>query len=119
MNPVEEVTMKNVRLMFTVGCILLLISCGNKAPEIKNPAIVGKWEGNNQTFEMYPDGKISLTDMTTRDMSKGGYTFIDENTIRITFKSSKPQFYTITLSGDTLVVDSVNADHFAEYKRVS
>ena len=118
MNPIEEVTMKYVRLLFAVGCVLVLISCGNKDPEIKNPAIVGKWEGNNQTIEMYPDGKISLTDMTTRDISKGWYTFIDENTIRITFKSSKPQFYEITLSGDTLVVDSVNADHSAEYKRV-
>ena len=109
--------MKYVRLLFAMGCILLLISCGTKNSEIKNPAIFGKWEGNNQTIEIFPDGKISLTDMTTQDISKGLYALPDENTIRITFKGSKPCFYEIVISGDTLIVDSVNADHYAEYKR--
>ena len=111
--------MKNVRLMFSVGCMLILISCGNKAPDIKNPAIVGMWEGNNQAFEMYPDGKISFTDTATRDISKGWYTFIDEKTIRITLNGGNPQVFKISISGDTLMVDSVSANDSAEYKRVN
>ncbi len=106
-------------LLAAVFSAALLASCKEKPFELKNPAVVGKWEGIGQTAELFRDGKISLGTDWQSKQSNGRYEFIDEDTIRVRFKSSKPQEYNITLTGDNLQVTRADGTTVGEFKRVS
>ena len=109
-----------------VSCMLLvaalsmtmLTSCKKKPFELKNPAVVGKWEGIGQTAELFQDGKITLGTDWKSKQSTGNYEFIDEDTIRVRFKSSRPQDYNISLTGDNLKVTRIDGTPVGEFKRV-
>ncbi len=119
--------MTGYRLLSAVPCMLLaaalaiatLTSCKEKPFELKNPALVGTWETIGQTAELFQDGKITLsTDWKTKQAT-GRYEFMDEDTIRVRFKSAKPQEYNIALTGDTLKVTRADGTLFGEFKRVA
>jgi hypothetical protein len=106
-------------LLAAVFSTVLLASCKEKPFELKNPAVVGKWEGIGQTAELFRDGKITLGTDWQSKQSNGRYEFIDEDTIRVRFKSSKPQEYTIALTGDNLKVTRADGTLVGEFKRVN
>ena len=88
------------------------------AAEIKNPAILGKWEDAAQVIHFSADGKVSLTEKLTQTLSTGSFRFIDENRLRVSFGGSTKD-YEVSVSGDKLLVDSVNGNFAAEYTKLS
>jgi hypothetical protein len=119
--------MTRLRSLCAVSCMLLaavlstamLTACKKKPFELKNPAAVGKWEGVGQTAELFRDGKITLVADGKSKQSKGSYEFIDEDTIRVRFKSSKLQNYNISLTGDNLKITRADGTPVGEFKRVN
>ena len=119
--------MTRLRLLCAVSCLLLaavlstamLTACKKKPFELKNPAVVGKWEGVGQTAELLRDGKITLGTDWKSKQSTGSYEFADEDTIRVRFESSRPQDYTISLTGNVLKVTRADGTLVGEYKRVN
>jgi len=119
--------MMRFRSLCAVSCMLvvalfftaMLISCTKKAFEIKNPEVLGKWEGGGQTVELFRDGKVTLGTDWKSKQSTGSYEFIDDDTIRVRFKSSRPQDYNFSLSGDSLMVTRADGKLVGEYKRVN
>ena len=112
------ITMNTLRLLTAVCSFLMIISCGGKAAEIKNPAILGKWEDAAQVISFSADGKVCLTEKTNQALSTGSFIFIDENRLRVSFGGSTKD-YEFSVSGDTLLVDSVNGNFAAEYTKLS
>jgi len=106
-------------LVFAVCCTFMLISCRKKAPEIKNPAILGKWEGDTQTVEMFEDGKVILTDKIKKKRTNGSYEFIDDDTIRVKLRGLKAKEFKVSISQDKIIVTRTDGVFFAEYKRAN
>ena len=104
-------------LVFAVGCIFMLISCRKKTPEIKNPAILGKWKGDTHTVEMFKDGKVILTDKIKKKQATGSYKFIDDDIVRVKIKGSKPKEFKVSISQDKIIVIRADGVFVAEYKR--
>jgi len=97
----------------------LLTSCKKKPFELKNPAVVGKWKGAGQTVELFRDGKITLVVDGKSKQSAGSYSFIDEDTIRVRLKGSRPRDYGLSLTGDILKITRTDGTLIGEFKRVS
>jgi|GEM_PF-2543951 len=122
----EVMRMTRYRSSGAVSCMLLaallsaalLASCKEKPFELKNPAVVGKWEGIGQTAELFPDGKITLGADWQSKQSTGRYDFVDEDTIRVRFKSSRPQEYNFALAGDNLKVTRADGTLVGDFTRV-
>ena len=91
-------------LMTALPAFILPSACRGKPPEIKNPEILGAWQDGGQTVELFKGGQISLGTNWGTQQATGTYEFIDDDTIKVRFKSSMPQDYTFSLSGDTLIV---------------
>ena len=108
--------MSTLRLLTAVCSFLVIISCGERTIEIKNPAVLGKWENETQAVTLSADGKVKLTDKTAQTTTTGSFRFINENRLRVTFKSATDD-YKLSLSGDTLRIERVNGGFNAEYKR--
>jgi hypothetical protein len=119
--------MTRLRSLCAVSCMLLaavlstamLTACKKKPFELKNPAAVGKWEGVGQTAELFRDGKITLVADGKSKQSKGSYEFIDEDTIRVRFKGSRPRDYSIALTGEVLKITRTDGTLVGEFKRVN
>ena len=119
--------MRRFPLLCAVSCMLLasvlstamLTACKKKPFELKNPAVVGKWEGVGQTAELFRDGKITLVADGKSKQSAGSYEFIDEDTIRVRLKGSRPRDYSISLTGDILKITRTDGTLVGEFKRVS
>ncbi len=119
--------MRRFRLLCAVSCMLLvallsaalLASCKKKPFELKNPALVGKWKGVGQTVELFRDGKITLVADGKSKQSAGSYEFIDEDTIRVRFKGSRPRDYSIALTGEVLKITRTDGTLVGEFKRVN
>ena len=109
--------MMTSRSLFAVCCIFMLISCRKKTPEIKNPAILGKWKGDTHTVEMFKDGKVILTDKIKKERATGSYEFIDDDIVRVKLKGSKPKEFKVSISQDKIIVTRADGVFFAEYKR--
>ncbi len=93
-------------------------ACKGKPPEIKNPESLGAWQDGDQTVELFTDGRITLgTDWGTQPAT-GKYEVVDDDTIKVTFKGSKSQDYTFSLSGDNMIVTRTDGTLAGEYKRV-
>jgi hypothetical protein len=105
-------------LMVAVLAFSLPVACKENPPDIKNPEILGAWQGAGQTVELFKDGKIVLRTNWGTQQATGTYKFIDDDTIKVKFKSSPPQDYTFSLSGDTLIVTRTDGTLIGEYKRV-
>jgi hypothetical protein len=95
----------------------MLISCRKKTPEIKNPAILGKWKGDTHTVEMFKDGKVILTDKIKKEQATGSYEFIDDDTVRVKLKGSKQKEFKVSISQDKIIVTRADGVFVAEYKR--
>jgi hypothetical protein len=80
--------------------------------------MLGAWQDGGQTVELFKDGKITLGTNWGTQQATGKYEFIDDDTIKVTFKSSMPQDYTFSLSGDNLIVTRTDGTLIGEYKRV-
>lgn len=106
--------------MLTVALLAfsLPVACKEKPPEIKNPEILGVWQDGGQTVDLFQDGKITLGTNWGTQQATGTYEFIDDDTIKVKFKSSPPQDYTFSLSGDTLIVTRTDGTLIGEYKRI-
>ena len=104
-------------LVFAVCCIFMLVSCRKKTPAIINPAILGKWEGDTQTVEMFEDGKVILTDKIKKEQATGSYEFIDDDIVRVKIKGSKPKEFKVSISQDKITVTRADGVFVAEYKR--
>jgi hypothetical protein len=119
--------MRRFPLLCAVSCLFLVVllsaallaSCKKKPFELKNPALVGTWKGAGQTVEFFRDGKITQVADGKSKQSTGSYEFIDEDTIRVRFKSSRPQKYNISLTGDNLKVTRVDGTPVGEFKRIN
>jgi len=107
-----------VFLVFLLSAALLA-SCKKKPFELKNPALVGKWKGAGQTVELFRDGKITLVADVKSKQSAGSYEFIDEDTIRVRLKGSRPRDYSISLTGDVLKITRTDGTLVGEFKRVN
>ncbi len=105
-------------LMMALPAFILPAACRGKPPELKNPEILGAWQDGGQTVELFKDGQISLGTNWGTQQATGTYEFIDDDTIKVTFKSSMPQDYTFSLSGDTLIVTRTDGTLIGEYKRI-
>jgi len=105
-------------LMMSVPAFILPVACRGKPPEMKNPEVLGAWQDGGQTVELFKDGKITLGTNWETKQATGKYEFIDDDTIKVTFKSSMPQDYTFSLSGDTLIVTRTDGTLIGEYKRI-
>lgn len=105
-------------LMMAVPAIILPAACRGKPPAIKNPEVLGAWQGGGQTVELFKDGKITLGTNWGTKQATGKYEFIDEDTITVKFKSSSPQDYNVSLSGDNLLVTRADGTLIGEYKRI-
>jgi len=97
----------------------LLTSCKKKPFELKNPALVGTWKGAGQTVELFRDGKITLVADGKSKQSAGSYEFIDEDTIRVRLKGSRPRDYSISLTGDILKITRTDGTLVGEFQKVS
>ena len=71
-----------------------------------------------QTAELFPDGKITLGADWQSKQSTGRYDFVDEDTIRVRFKSSRPQEYNFALAGDNLKVTRADGTLVGDFTRV-
>lgn len=105
-------------LMVAVPALSLPVACKEKPPEIKNREILGAWQDGGQTVELFQDGKMTLGTNWGTQQATGTYEFIDDDTIKVTFKSSMPQDYTFSLSGDTLIVTRTDGTLIGKYKRI-
>ncbi len=118
--------MTSNRLCTNVFCMLLLavlacavpVACREKPPEIKNPEILGAWQGGSQMVVLFRDGTITLATNWNIKGATGKYEFIDDDTITVQFKGSLPQDYNVSLSGDNLLVTRTDGTLIGEYKRV-
>jgi len=104
-------------LAFAACCILVLVSCREKTPAIINPAILGKWETSDQTVEIFKDGKFILTDKIKKEGLTGSYEYFDDDTISVKLKGSKRKDFKISISQDKIIVNKVDGEFVAEYKR--
>jgi hypothetical protein len=105
-------------LMVALLAFSLPVACKENHLESKNPEILGAWQGGGQTVELFKDGKITLGTNWGTQQATGTYEFIDDDTIKVKFKSSPPQDYTFSLSGDTLIVTRTDGTLIGEYKRI-
>ena len=94
-------------------------ACKKKPFELKNPAVVGKWKGAGQTAEFFRDGKINLVADGKSKQSAGSYEFIDEDTIRVRLKGSRPRDYSISLTGDVLKITRTDGTLVGEFTRAN
>jgi len=121
------VCIRRFPLLCAVSCVFLVVllsaallaSCKKKPFELKNPALVGKWKGAGQTVELFRDGKITLVADGKSKQSAGSYEFIDEDTIRVRLKGSRPRDYSISLTGDVLKITRTDGTLVGEFKRVN
>lgn len=106
-------------MLMVVGMAFVMpVACREKPPEIKNPEILGAWQGGGQTVELFEDGKITLGTNWRTKQATGKYEFIDDDTIKVKFKSSLAQDYIFSLSGDNLIVTRTDGILIGEYKRI-
>lgn len=105
-------------LMVAVLALSMAVACREKPPEIKNPEILGAWQGGGQTVVLFEDGTITLATNWKLKGATGKYEFIDDDTITVKFKGSLPQDYNVSLSGDNLLVTRTDGTLIGEYKRV-
>ena len=117
--------MMNLLLLFAIGCIfvvavsiLVLILRRKKSQVIKNPIILGKYEGDKHIVEIFKDGKTIITDKLKQERSTGCYKFIDDNTIRVKFEGSKPQKFKVSISQDKLSFYYAQGRRSVTYKKV-
>ena len=117
--------MMNLLLLFAIGCIfvvavsiLVLILRRKKSQVIKNPIILGKYEGDKHIVEIFKDGKTIITDKLKQERSIGCYKFIDDNTIRVKFEGSKPQKFKVSISQDRLSFYYAQGRRSVTYKKV-
>jgi ferredoxin-like protein FixX len=117
--------MINLPLLFAIGCllvvavsILVLILRRKKAQVIKNPLILGKWEGNKHIVEIFKDGRTIITDKLKQECSIGCYKFIDDNTIRVKFEGSKSQKFKVSISQDRLTFYYAQGRRSVTYRKV-
>jgi hypothetical protein len=106
--------------MLTVALLAfsLPVACTENPPEIKNPEVLGAWQDGGQTVELFKDGEITLGTNWGTKQATGKYEFIDEDTITVKFKSSSPQDYNVSLSGDNLIVTRADGTLIGEYRRM-
>jgi hypothetical protein len=105
-------------LLLAVLAFAVPVACREKPPEIKNPEILGAWQGGGQTVVLFKDGTITLATNWKITGSTGNYEFIDDDTITVKFKGSLPQDFNVSLSGDNLLVTGTDGTLIGEYKRV-
>jgi hypothetical protein len=105
-------------LMAAVLAFAMPLACRGKPPEIKNPEILGAWKGGGQTVELFKNGEITLGTNWGTKQATGKYEFIDDDTIKVKFKSSLAQDYIFSLSGDNLIVTRTDGTLIGEYKRI-
>ncbi len=105
-------------LMVAVMASALPVACREKPPEIKNPEILGAWQGESQVVELFKNGEITLGTNWGTKQATGTYEFIDDDTVRVKFTSSLPQDYIFSLSGDNVLVTRTDGALIGEYKRI-
>jgi hypothetical protein len=105
-------------LMVALLAFSLPVACKENPPEIKNPEILGAWQSAGQTVTLLKNGEIILGTNWGTKQAAGKYEFIDDDTIKVKFKSSPPQDYNVSLSGDNLIVTRADGTLIGDYKRV-
>jgi tetratricopeptide (TPR) repeat protein len=89
---ISELTMKKMRLLLTVICILLLSRCFGAEDETKShPSDVSKRTDARQLLEAYDSGKLTLDDLIGEgDQPQRIVAYYDSNTNAITTKMKLP-----------------------------
>ena len=108
-------------LLLAVSSIILVIACQQEAvrtPVTDKSAIVGKWEAEGMTVEIFADGRIVHTDKRKKQ-TPGRYEFIDNNIIQIEYEGLEKQDYKASVYQADLLLTGVENSSTARLRRVN
>ena len=108
-------------LVLVVSCIVLVIACQQEVtmiPVTDKSAIIGSWEAEGVTVEIFADGRIVHTDKRKKQTA-GRYEFIDNNIIRIEYEGLQKQEYKASVYQSELLLTSVENSSTARLRRVN
>ena len=107
-------------LVVAVFISVSVLACQQPAPMtpvIDKSEIVGTWEAEGVTVEIFEDGKIIYTD-TLQKQTAGRYEFIDYSIIRIEYEGFEKQDYKASIFQTELLVTGVEDSSTARLRRV-
>jgi hypothetical protein len=108
------------RLVVAVFISVSVLACQQPAPMTPvtdKSEIVGTWEADGVTVEIFEDGRIIYTDRLKKQ-TPGRYEFIDNSIIRIEYEGLEKQDYKASVFQTELLVTGVEDSSTARLRRV-
>ena len=117
----NEGFMVRVHFLLALYFIFILFACQEQqigTPVTDKTPLVGKWENDSRTFEVFEDGKIIFTEKLKKESTTGSYEFVNNIVFRVKLSALGTHDYKAYLYEGKLFLTSLDGKSFLGYTRV-